>query len=254
MHAAVARDGDVRALDEFREEVEVDGAAVHLRGEAGVECDARAARRLGRVEQFEERHTVGARPRARLERHGEVGFALDGHEEIVHELWLGHEGRAVAFVADARHGAAGVEVKGDEPLECRCLASGEGEVVGVVSEDLARDGTFSGQHLEEVAGLRRPVRERGGADHLRVGEIGAEFVGDLAERGVREVRERCEDEFHLTLKGSPSSRYESVRGSSGSLVERGVYFTCTAFAGVPSPRRSTMRSPVAVNAAVSLPL
>ena len=119
---------------------------------------------------------------------------------------------------------------------------------------LAGDGTLAGKLLEEVAGGGRPVGEGGGADHLRVGEVCAEFVGDLAERGVREVGQGCEDEFHLTSKGSSSSMYESVRGSSGSLVERGRYFTCTAFAGTPSALRSTMRSPAAVNAAVSLPL
>ena len=36
VYSAVAGNGDVRALDEFREEVEVDGSAVHLRCEAGV--------------------------------------------------------------------------------------------------------------------------------------------------------------------------------------------------------------------------
>ena len=247
-------DGDVRALDEFREEVEVNGPAVHLRGEAGVEGEARAARRLCRVEQLEERHAVGTRPGARLERHGEVGLALDGHEEVVHELRLGHERRTVALAADARHGTAGVEVNGDKTLQCRRLAGGEGEVVGGVSENLAGNGSFAGEFLEEVPRGGRTVGEGGGADHFRIGEVGAELVCELAERGVREVGQGCEDEFHLTSKGSSSSMYESVRGSSGSLVERGVYLTCTAFAGEPSALRSTMRSPEAVKNAVSLPL
>ena len=38
VYAAITGNGDVRALDEFRKKVEVDGAAVHLRREAGVEC------------------------------------------------------------------------------------------------------------------------------------------------------------------------------------------------------------------------
>ena len=135
------------------------------------------------------------------------------------KLRLRHKRRTVAFVPDARHGAAGVEVDGNETLERRCLARGEGEFVWVVSEDLAGDGPLAGKLFEEVSSGGRPVRERCGADHLGVREVGAELVCEFAEGGVSEVRERCEDEFHFTSKGSPSSRYESTSGSSLSLDE-----------------------------------
>ena len=89
------------------------------------------------------------------------------------KLRLRHKRRTVAFVPDARHGAAGVEVDGDKTLECRRLACGVGEFVGVVPEDLAGNGPFAVELLEEVSGGGRPVRERCGADHLGVREVGA---------------------------------------------------------------------------------
>ena len=68
--AAVSGDGDLRLLDEIREEVVVDGSAVHLRGEAAVEDEAGAAGGLRGVEQLEEEDRVGTRPGARLDREG----------------------------------------------------------------------------------------------------------------------------------------------------------------------------------------
>ena len=183
----------------------MDGAAVHLRGEASMKSDAQAASGLRCVQKFQQQHFVRTRSWACLERDGKRRFTHHRGETVVDVLGILDERGAGAFVHDLRHGAACVEVDFGETIEFRGFGCRKGEFLGFGADDLAGDGPLPGEHFHEMACGGGAVGESGGADHLRIGEIGAMRCAEFSEGCRGETGKGGEDQFHFTSKGSPSS-------------------------------------------------
>lgn len=140
---AVSGDGNTREVHEVGQKVKMNGAAVHLRGEARVQRESGASRVLRGGEKF--RHENLVRPGAGpcFERDGEMCVLTEGDEAIVDVLRVFEQGGTGAFRPNFRHGASGVEVESDKTAAGGGFACRQGEFIGFGTEDLAHDRTFS---------------------------------------------------------------------------------------------------------------
>ena len=137
----------VGGLDGLAEEVEVDGAGVALRGEAGVEGDRGDTAFAGDMDDFTPDGGTGVGTQTRLEGDGQADGADDDLEDFAQAREVFEEGGTGALGRDAGDGTAGVEVDALEAAEGLNAFGGLGEAVGLGAIEVRPDVAFLGEGL-----------------------------------------------------------------------------------------------------------